>query len=103
MLPLRGHREEDEDRNPGNFMAIMHMLALYEPVVNEILEKVKIARQGKKGSRVQASMTSGKIQNEIVSIIGEAILKDIVKDIKESGKCVIISDNNVEQLSIFNY
>lgn len=43
MLPLTEHRETEEERNPSNFMAILDMLTLYDPVVNKILEKVKKA------------------------------------------------------------
>ena len=49
-------------------------------------------------------MTSPNTQNELISIIGEAILNGIVKDVKESRKYVIISDettlNNCQYLTV---
>ena len=93
-ISLRGHRETEDlsfpDRNKGNFLSILETLAIYDKTLAKLMEDVK--RRQLSGSKVQASMTSKRVQNELINIMGTSILNSIVEDVKEAGKFILISD-----------
>ena len=88
LLPLRGHREtvvEDHpDENHGNFLAILDTIAVFDDSVKEVRNRVKKQQQAKKRSH-HGTLHSKMIQEEILDIIGDTILKSIVDDVKDSG------------------
>ena len=65
----------------------MKVLGEYEPAIEKVLNQVKESQ-----SRVQSSMMSPRIQNEIISIIGSEILRGIIEDVKKAGFYSIMSD-----------
>ncbi|VVC36541.1 Ribonuclease H-like domain,HAT, C-terminal dimerisation domain,Domain of unknown function DUF4371 [Cinara cedri] len=67
-LSFRGHREDSNTNNPGNFMAIIKLLAKYDPILATLLEKPK-------GS---VKYLSHKIQDQIISLIEIEIKKNIL-------------------------
>ena len=81
-LALRG--SSGEGKNPGNFLALLETLS----IENEIIKK-----HLKKPLKKNATMTSWKIQNELLDVIGrEIILKDIIKDVNRSKFYTLIAD-----------
>lgn len=97
-LPLRGHREkiDSSDGNPGNFIAILKLLAETNKTLKQHLYS-PIARN--------ATYISPKIQNEIIDIIAyEVLQKDLIEEIKEAKFFTILADeverHHVEQLSL---
>lgn len=106
MLPLRGHREtfdpENPDKNRGNFLAIMDTVGIYSETVQKVLDDVK--GRAAAGSKKQASMLSRTVQNEIIRIMGDEVLKNIVNEVKKAGQYCIISDettiHNTQYLTV---
>ena len=93
-LPLRGHRECYSESNPhqnrGNFLAFLNVIGTWDKTVKDVTDEVESKQRI--GKRVQASMFSPLIQNQIITIFGEEIKKSIVQDVLEAGHYVIISD-----------
>lgn len=81
-LPFRGHRESTEKFNSGNFISVIQLLAQYDPVLKELLEKGKGCHK----------YLSHQIQNEIIQLIAIKIEEDIVKEINDAPFFSIIID-----------
>ena len=65
-LPFRGHDEslENDQKNPGNFLASLQLLKQYDKNLENNLKK-------KSSSKGSVTMTSHKVQDELISIIGK--------------------------------
>lgn len=65
-LPFRGHDEslKDDSKNPGNFLRLLNLLKKYDTNLNESIS----LKSKKKGAK---EMTSWKIQNEIIDVVGK--------------------------------
>jgi hypothetical protein len=73
-LPFRGHHESLDGRgNPGNFIAIVQLLAKYDPVLEQLLTK-----QAVKGS---VKYMSPVIQNELIGLLAAQVRNDIISEI----------------------
>lgn len=98
-IPFRGHREILGHSNSGNFLAIVELLAKYDPVLNELI------------SRPAGSMKylSPKIQNELIDILAQRIKKDILDELQAAPFFSVIMDTTqdiakIDQMSqIFRY
>ena len=99
-IALRGNHESDNtlpgSTNRGNFKALLEFRA---DAGDSILESHM------KHSDLNATYTSPKIQNEIISIIGHTIQQQILKDVHVSKYFSVLADevtdaSNKEQLSI---
>ncbi len=66
-MSLRGHREITGESNSGNFLNIIQLLACYDPVLKELLERPQ-------GS---VKYLSPAVQNEIIYIIAKQVQCDI--------------------------
>lgn len=95
-LPFRGHSEDDEGDNKGNFLEAIDLLA---------------AESGKEGGgalrqdRRYGQYSSPESQNEMIKVFGEKIKKIIVEEVKEAGYFSILVDetkdlSKKEQLAI---
>ena len=102
-LALRGDQktlsEENVNKNQGNFLAALKMLAKHDKIVHDHLYSLGIM------SAKNARYTSPRIQNEIINIISNDIIrKHLVSEIKKSGFFSIMADevtsHNKEQLSL---
>lgn len=94
-IPLRGHREQfkdNPDENKGVFLGILDTIANYNPYVKSVLEEVKKRQKDETKVNLGASMTSPRIQNELIQLIGRHIQSTIVHEVIQSGFYVIISD-----------
>lgn len=99
-IGLRGHIEKFDTKNPhknrGNFLALMDLTGSYSDNLEKMLLSVK--KQTQDGTRPQASMMSSHIQNEIIDIFGNQVLKSILDDVKKAGLYVLIAD----EVTMFN-
>jgi hypothetical protein len=79
-IPFRGHREHlgtSASENPGNFIALVEFLSVYDSLIKEHLDKVK-------SNPRKVSFLSSKVQNEFIELIGNTTRQSIVKAIKEN-------------------
>ena len=81
-IALRGHREQGENGNPGNFISLLKFQANGDIVLNEHIRE----------AANNAKYTSPEVQNDIIECIGEVILDDIIKDIQDSTVFGLIAD-----------
>ncbi|XP_011407360.1 PREDICTED: uncharacterized protein LOC100638658, partial [Amphimedon queenslandica] len=101
-LPFRGHRDDnanwvlDEDcGNDGNFVEIIRFRAETDPILaNHLVSAPKCAKY-----------TSKTIQNELISVVGQKIQKEILDEVKRAHFYSVIADEvtdaaNKEELSI---
>ena len=85
-LPLRGHREDE-----GNFVQLLKSKSYAKPRLNGWLENGKYL--------------SPEIVSEILKLMGNAILREILQEIREAKWFTVMADktsdiNNKEQLVI---
>jgi len=95
-IGLRGDGENQESGNTGNFRAALDLIAQHEPILKEHLQD-SVMRNCK--------YTSPVVQNEIIEIIGQDIIKKkIVSEIREANFFSILADevtsHNVEELAL---
>lgn len=90
-LPLRGHREDPNSKNRGNFLEIVEHFAKYDQNFKLYYEQSN-------------NYCSPLIQNEIIGISADLIEKIIVEDVKECGFYSLMVDEarcyKEQQLSI---
>lgn len=81
-LAFRGHREVLGQPNSGNFLSIIELLACYDPVLKELI------------NRPQGSIKylSPAVQNELIHILSLRIQQSITADINEAPFFSIIMD-----------
>lgn len=93
-IAQRGHRENDENTNRGNFLEILKIISNHDPIIAK-----KCANLPK-----NAKYTSAQIQNEVLEILAEMIRKQIIEEVKSSGEFSLIVDetkdvSKTEQIS----
>lgn len=90
-LPLRGHREDSDAVNRGNFLEICGVFSKYDSNFSSHFNK-------------NISYCSPKIQNEIINIIAKLTLEEIIREVRKCGFFSIMVDEarcfKEEQLSI---
>ena len=94
-IALRGHREGEESMNKGNYLEILNLIALHDPVINERL----------KNGPKHAKYTSPDIQNALIHIMGVMVQKSICLSVQKAGVYTILADetkdcSKKEQLAI---
>lgn len=94
-LPFRGHREHIFEIYNGNFLSEVELLAKYDPVMKELLQKPK----------GHIKYLSPKIQNELIYCLGHNLENNIIKRVRACPFYTIIMDTTqditkVDQLSI---
>jgi hypothetical protein len=93
-LPFRGHREHIGNLGSGNFLALVELVAKYDPVLNELIHKPK-------GS---LRYLSPDIQNELISVLGNELRQHLTQEIRSAAFFTITGDSTkdvskVEQFS----
>ena len=94
-ITLRGHREGEESRNRGNFLEILNLIAIHDPVINERL----------KNGPKNAKYTSPDIQNTLINVMGRMVQESICSSVCKAGTYTILADetkdcSKKEQLAI---
>ena len=74
-------------KNRGNFLELVDLLAKYDPVLREHVVKIKM------GNKYGISYLSPKIQNEFIELLGDAVKKIIMDQIKQAKYFCIIFDS----------
>lgn len=95
-LSLRGHREQLDEKNPGNFVSALKFLAEFDPIIKSHLENMKPGR---------VHYLSPTIQNEFINLMARQIEGTILSKIKEARYFSIMVDSTPdaarqEQVSI---
>ena len=81
-MPFRGHRETYGDPNSGNFLSLIELLAHYDPVLKELVERPQGA----------VKYLSPTIQNEIIQLTAKQVQTIIKNEIKSAPFFSIIID-----------
>lgn len=81
-MAFRGHREKIGEVNSGNFLAIIELLAEYDPILKQLLQ----LPQGK------VKYLSPKIQNEVIDILSKQVLNDILSEVQNAQFYSLIID-----------
>ena len=66
-LPFRGHREDSDSRNQGNFRETLKLLANYSTVISEHFANIELGRKG------MTTYLSPTIQNELIELLGKKV------------------------------
>ena len=81
-ISLRGHREDDQSKNPGNFKALLNF-------------RIESGDQALKNHLETASKvvkyTSKDIQNEIISVIGKWMQRKILTVLQDGSKVFFLN------------
>ena len=97
-MAFRGHRESihyetiDAMENRGNFLELVDLFVKYDPVLREHVVKIKM------GNKYSISYLSPKIQNEFIELLGGAVRKTIMDQIKQAKYFCIIFDSTPDIL-----
>ncbi|KAF3844499.1 hypothetical protein F7725_007662, partial [Dissostichus mawsoni] len=98
-LAFRGHREVLGQGKAGNFLSIIELLARYDPVLKELINRPE-------GS---VKYLSHQIQDEIIYILSQRVKADIIDEINEAPFYSVIMDttqdvSKIDQLSqVYRY
>ena len=96
-IALRGDTERiDKLGNPGNFLALLKLLATHDDVLRNHLQAPAMRN---------ATYISPRTQNDLIEVMGEQIFQGIVDDVNVSPFYSILADevtsHNVEHLAIY--
>ena len=70
-LPFRGHREDCNSRNQGNFLETLKLLANYSTVINEHIFGTRLSK------KCMTTYLLPTIQNELIELLGKKV-KDLI-------------------------
>ena len=84
-IALRGDVEKiDQPGNPGNFLAMLKVMANYDPLLKRHLQQPR---------QRNATYISPRIQNELIDIISKNIIqKSILEEIREARFYAVMAD-----------
>lgn len=91
-LAFRGHREEIGKPKSGNFLAVIDLLAQYDPVL-ELLSKEKKTQKYLRPT----------IQNELIQVLADQVKSGILKDINDTMFFSMIFDTTLDIQSKISY
>lgn len=99
-IAFRGSSLELYNNNNGNFLKLMETFAKFDPIVAEHLRRVQTSE-----SQNMTHYLGVQIQNEIISLLSDAISQNILEMTKDAKYFSIILDttpdvNHVDQMSI---
>ena len=92
-LAFRGHREEPHSLGSGNFLSIVQLLAVYDPILKQVFEKPQ-------GS---VRYLSPAIQNELISLLGTHLRQHLLSEIRDSRFFAIIGDTTTDISKVHQY
>lgn len=100
-IAFRGSSEKLYTHNNGNFLKTVELLAKYDPVMKEHINKIETSSDGKRKNHYLGPQ----IQNELIQIISNDIKMKIISNILQSKYFSLILDctpdkNKREQLTI---
>ena len=84
-LAFRGHREDLNSLNRGNFLELVELLTKYDSVLREHLENIAKAKsEGSINSKMHVTYLSPTTQNEFINVLGDHVRTQLLKEIKEA-------------------
>ncbi|KAE9521387.1 hypothetical protein AGLY_018209 [Aphis glycines] len=83
-LSFRGHQVTEFSKNKGNFLSIITLISKYDPILEKLLSML--------AGRSTANYLSNTIQNEIITLLANTILKQIILSINQSPFFSVIMD-----------
>ena len=86
-LPFRGHREDSNSRNQGNFLETLKLLSNYSTVINEHIFGTQLSKKG------MTTSLSPAIQNELVELLGKKVKDLILEEIKTAKYFSMLLDS----------
>ena len=86
-LLFRGHREDSNSRNQGNFLEPLKLLANYSTVINEHIFDTQLSKKG------MTTYLSPTIQNELIELLGKKVKDLILEEIKTAKYFSILLDS----------
>ncbi|CAK6982924.1 zinc finger MYM-type protein 1-like%2C partial [Scomber scombrus] len=92
-IAQRGHREDEESHNLGNFCELLHVIAKFDPTVDK-----KLATNPS-----NAKYAHHDIQNEIFAVMAEMIRKKISDEVRDAVCFAVLVDESIskkEQISV---
>ena len=100
-LPFRGHREDFASENRGNFLEFVSLLSNYDPVLKEYSIRLQ---QSLESGLIRVSYLSPAVQNEFISLLGDAVKQELICEIKKAKFYGILFDStpdisHTEQMS----
>lgn len=96
-LAFRGHREDFESENRGNFLELIKLMAAYDPVLREHWSKLEKYAGG--SERLPSYLSKG-IQNEFICILGDHVLENIISDVKKAKYYGLLLDSTPDNSHI---
>ena len=82
-LPFLGNNEKIGDVGNGNFLGVVELLARWDSVLGEHVNKVKISQE--RSERLQAHYLSHATQNEFILLLGNKVVTTILSE-RETAK-----------------
>lgn len=97
-LPFRGPEEHIGSPHNGNFLGVVELLGKFDPVMEDHLQKIQ-------NKQIHDHYLGKRIQNELINIMGQAVLQEIILRIKAAKYFAIILDctpdiSHQEQMSM---
>jgi hypothetical protein len=97
-LAFRGDSEKIGESSNGNFLGILELLANYDPVLNEHLNKIHHFQE--KGDRMQVHYLSHDIQNEFISLCAAEVTKKILEEREKARYYSVIVDATPDSVHV---
>ncbi|XP_073470341.1 zinc finger MYM-type protein 1-like [Aquarana catesbeiana] len=97
-LPFRGHRDNLEEENSGNFIDLIKLCARFDPVLRQHLQRFE-------EKRIHNHYLGKNIQNELISLMAKLVKQKVIEKILQAKYYSIIIDctrdvSHVEQMTV---
>lgn len=92
-LAFHAHIEDNTSSNRGNSLALVHLLAKYDPVLRKHLVKIKISQKD------SVNYLSTITRNKFIAIVGNLLRQQIISRVQKVEYSSIIFDSTPQDLT----